>query len=769
MKEKSLLKRVAEAAQDPAFIIGGIIVGALILLAVIGPEIAPYNPYIRSEIQIVDGVMQKAPIDPCPTFPLGTNPYGVDMLSLLLHGAQTTLLIALSATIIRVMVGLVLGALAGWFPGTLLDRIVLGLIEFLAAVPGIILAIIMLLAVGIRSGQIAFILALSVVGWGEIAQIVRSHVISIRNAEFIQAARAVGLTPLETLSRHVLPNLTGTLVTMAALEAGSALLLLGEIGMIGIFIGGGAFIAGDPGTPSLTIPEIPEWGSLIGTNWRYFQSRPWLVLYPAASFFIAILGFNLLGFGMQRFIKRGRFYPSGVSVFKFVASLILVLSVVQFLFANTGPETEYKPKSEYFDVSRAWVDIAYLTNEAHGGRTTGTPGAMLAAEYIGEVFAAQGLTPLMTGSYQQRYRLSQGQVSQEPELEVDGMVFTFSDGFGFDPIVPIQGEGVIEASETFFLLNPPGTRFSYSLPYGSMILLGEDPYESSRLLIVEEDDFPVYPYASAFIGPAGFLGSEPQFVITRSLAEEILTGSGHSLSELEETASGHTGRFTQELDLELEVVYGMAYDYALGANVIGYIPGSDARIQTNRILVVAEYTGPAVLEGDTYPGADENASGVAVMLEVLRLWNEQDFVPKRTVVFMAASEAGADFFTQEPVLSAGDQDDWTVVILEGLAAGTPELNIVQTDGNLARMFQESARTIKVPVERSGTYDFFFRVSDDQQRWGMTTLGKYIGIVIQRPGDEFSGTPQDLRDHLNPTYLEDAGRVISHFLMVLSSG
>ncbi len=172
-----------------------------------------------------------------------------------------------------------------------------------------------------------------------------------------------------------------------------------------------------------------------------------------------------------------------------------------------------------------------------------------------------------------------------------------------------------------------------------MILLGEDPYESSRLLIVEEDDFPVYPYASAFIGPAGFLGSQPQFVITRSLAEEILTGSGTTFQNWKKLHPAHRS-IHSGLDLELKVVYGMAYDYALGANVIGYIPGSDARIQTHRILVVADYTGPAVLEGDTYPGADENASGVAVMLEVLRLWNEQDFVPKRTVVFYGRIRGG---------------------------------------------------------------------------------------------------------------------------------
>jgi len=768
MKEKSLLRRMAEAAQDPSFIIGGIIVALLVLLAVLGPELAPYNPYIRSELQMVEGVMKKAPIDPCATYPLGTNPYGVDMVSLLLYGAQMTLMIALSATIIRVMLGLILGALAGWFPGTLLDRIVIGLIEFLAAIPSIILAIIVLLAVGIRSGQLAFIIALSLVGWGEIAQIIRSHVISIRNEEYIQAAKAVGLTTMETLSRHVLPNLTATIVTMTALEAGSALLLLSEIGLIGIYLGGGTFIPGDAGTASITIPEIPEWGALIGTNWRYFQARPWLTLSPAVAFFVSILGFNLFGYGMQKFIRKGRFYPSGVSVFRFLLAVFVVLFGIQYTFAHTGPETEYKHKSEQFDVTRAWTDIAYLTNESNGGRTTGTPGALLAANYIEAQFEEQGLTPLMTGSYQQLYRVSQGSISTVPELHVGGSVYSFEDGVAFDPSVPVNSHGSVEADTAYFIHNPQEYPNYYVMPGGSLLIFSDTPYETSRMLIVDDEEFPGYQYAPGFIGPAAFMGSWPQFVIKRSLAEEILQQQGYSLEELEREGEESERRFMKQLDFPMEIFFGMEYEYVLGSNVIGYIPGSDARIQTNRILVVADYTGPAALEGDIYTGADNNASGVAVMLEVIRLWNEQDFTPKRTVVFMATSEAGGEFFTQEPILTAGENDDWTVVILEGLAAGTPELNIIQSDGNLARMFADSAKKMKVKLDSGGEYDFFFLSSDNEESWGLTTLGNYVGMVISRPGDELSGGPQDFRDHLNPTYLEEAGKVISHFLMMLSS-
>ncbi|MBN1264907.1 MAG: ABC transporter permease subunit, partial [Anaerolineales bacterium] len=757
--------------QDPSFIIGGLIVALLLLLAVLGPELAPYNPYIRSELQMVDGVMKKAPIDPCPTYPLGTNPYGVDMISLLLYGAQTTLMIAVSATIIRVMLGLILGSLAGWFPGSVLDRIVVGLIEFLAAIPSIILAIIVLLAIGIRTGQIAFIIALSVVGWGEIAQIIRSHVLSIRNEEFIQAAKAVGLTTMETLSRHVLPNLTATVVTMAALEAGSALLLLSEIGLIEIFIGGGFFIPGDPGTPSVTIPEIPEWGALIGTNWRYFQARPWLTLSPAVAFFIAILGFNLLGYGLQRFIKRGRFYPSGVSVFRFMAVVVVILFGIQYTFAHTGPETEYKPKSEQFDVTRAWGDIAYFTNETYGGRTTGTAGAMVAASYIEDQFEEQGLTPLMTGSYQQLYRVSQGRITTVPELHVGGddeYVYTFSDGVAFDPYEASNSHGSVETETAYFVVNPVEYPRFYALPGGSMLVFGETTNATSRLLIIEDEAFPSFQYAPPFIGPASFLGFWPQFVIKRSLAAELLARQGYDLDQLEVEGKEYGRGFIKQLDFPMEIFFGMEYEYALGENVIGYIPGSDARIQTNRILVVADYAGPAAIEGDIYPGADDNASGVSVMLEVIRLWNEQAFTPKRTVVFMATSESGAAYFTQEPILTASENDNWTVVILEGLAAGEPDLSIIQSDGNLARMFLDSAKQMKVDVNRGGEYDFFFLTSDNEESWGMTSLGNYVGIVISRPGDELSGGPQDFREHLNPAYLEDAGKVISHFLMMLSS-
>ncbi|MCP4535761.1 MAG: ABC transporter permease subunit, partial [Chloroflexi bacterium] len=187
MKPQTILQRLGRAVRDRSFIIGSVLVTIFVLVAVLGPEVAPHNPYLRDRIQIIDGEVQRAPFAPSNLYPMGTDNQGRDMLSMLLYGARQTLMVAFVAMVIRLLLGLLLGTVAGWWPDSTLDRAVTALTEFMAAVPGLILAMVLVFAVGIRRGQIAFIVALSLVGWGEVAQIVRSHVMVIRNKLFILA------------------------------------------------------------------------------------------------------------------------------------------------------------------------------------------------------------------------------------------------------------------------------------------------------------------------------------------------------------------------------------------------------------------------------------------------------------------------------------------------------------------------------------------------------------------------------------------------------
>ncbi|MBN1264992.1 MAG: ABC transporter permease subunit [Anaerolineales bacterium] len=769
MSEKSLLKRMAEAAQDPSFIIGGLIVALLLLLAVLGPELAPKNPFFRERIQVVDGEYLKAPIDPMPGFPLGTDPQGADELSLLLYGARTTLIMAFIATLIRILMGIILGSVAGWWPGSLADRIITAVIDFFAAIPSLILAMVVVYAVGIRSGQIAFVVALSVTGWGEVAQIFRSHVLSIRKKDFIESARAVGLNSIGTLSRHVLPNLTATIVTLAALEMGSALLLLGELGLMEVFLGGGGIIAGDAGTGVRAISEIPEWGAMLGTTWRYFKSLPWLPGAPAAAFFIAILGFNLFGYGLQRFIDKGRFYPSGLSVFRFSLIVLAVLVGSRYVLSNTGPEVEYREVAEQFDASRVYQDLTFLTRSELEGRYTGSDGGKIAASYIAQQFTAAGLTPLPTGSYFQPFNTLHGLLTEQPLLEImegDRVTLSLSEGIAYHIWNPHSLPPGVVDGELMLDGNPPGNASIWN-PAGIFFYVESE--EDFALLTAVPDQYVPddMTHAPAFSAPHTFLEDYPNYLISYTTAADLLAQVGYDFEEILHQVYEEDSAVSFSTGLQVRLHHGLEYHNAQKVNILGYIPGSDIRIQTQRILVVARYSGVEPWQGETYPGADENASGVAVMLEIMRLWAEKEFVPKRTVVFAAVDENGADYFAQNPIIGTGENDSWTVVILDGLGAGEQALARIDAGGGLEKIFDQAVRKMHVRPSTFEDYSFFFTQSP-YLAYTVQVQGSYDGIYITNPGDELSGTPDDTLEHVDMQMLKENGAAIAYFLMLLSA-
>ena len=345
--------------------------------------------------------------------PLGTDDQGRDQLSLLLHGARTTLVMAFIAMMLRMLLGLFMGTLAGWWSGSFFDRVVTAFTEFMASFPGLILAMLLVYAVGINQGQTAFIAALAIVGSGDVAQIMRGHVLTIRNEQYIEAARAVGLSSLEILSRHVLPNLMGTLVALAALEMGSVLLLLGEMGFVHVFVGGGRMVFSEVAREAYHFFDVPDWGAMLGTSWRWFRSYPWFPLAPATAFFISIVGFNLFGYGLQRFIERGRFHPSGWSVLRFLAVVALLLLGARALVMGAGVEAEFADMAREFNMERAMQDVAALSDPAL------VDDPSLAAEYIAAEFEAAGLSRTTTeGSYLNLYTVAKAEITAQPELEV---------------------------------------------------------------------------------------------------------------------------------------------------------------------------------------------------------------------------------------------------------------------------------------------------------------------------------------------------------------
>ena len=773
--------------RDYYFIVGSVLVILLVLAAVLGPDVAPHNPYLVERLQWIDGELHKAPFPPSDLYPLGTDDQGRCQLSLLLYGARVTLVMAFVATVVRLLLGLILGTLAGWWPGSLFDRAIAAVTELLAAIPGLILAMLIVFAIGVRQGQAAFIVALSLVGWGEVAQIVRGHVLTIRNRLYIMAARAVGLNSASILSRHVLPNLLPTLLALAALEMGAALLLLGELGFVQLFIGGGRTVSDLVNLGMQHYFDVPDWGAMLGSSWRWFRSYPWFPLAPALAFFVAILGFNLFGYGLQRFIERGRFHPSGWSVIRFLLVVALLLLGARALLQNAGIEAQFAQLVGQFDVDRAWYDIAYLTQPELEGRPTGGTGAARAADYIVSQFeqagltTMAGLTPITTdNSYFQTYTAIRGRVTAAPTLEVLDVggepQLRLTDGVSFDPWQAFHAEGSTEGE---LVVVEDGSR-EVVVGLGGAVLLVLDPeadvyrprlFQAILRLVPDDElahgDQPP-PFDQTSYTRLTGLPSFPNLLIGESSARQLLAEVGVDMEELQakmeagEQVVLHTG-------LQVRLTYGLVYEEVPATNVVGYIPGLDMESRGERILVAATYTGPPPQDGAIFPGADENASGVAVMLETARLLHDLEFVPKRTVVFAALDEMGGSEFVMYPALPTSRSDIWTVVILHGVGAGKPRLARLEAGSGLARAFDQGARRFGARTEKLDEWRFFFVSNYSRLRRGDPRAhDSYQGVAVTRLGDDLSGTPADTLDHLDPELLAEAGRTVAHYLMVLSS-
>jgi hypothetical protein len=257
----------------------------------------------------------------------------------------------------------------------------------------------------------------------------------------------------------------------------------------------------------------------------------------------------------------------------------------------------------------------------------------------------------------------------------------------------------------------------------------------------------------------------PSLLIGETAAREMLTEAGLNLDELRgDLAAGE--RIVAPTGMRIDLEAGLAYEETTALNVAGYLPAADIQTAGDRILVVAPYTGPPAVDGAVSPGADENASGVAVVLEVARLWHELGFEPKRTVVFAALDVNGGPFFINHPPLLTEVGDTWTVVILDGLGAGVPEIYRFEEGGSLARILDQSARRFGVDTRELDRWSFFFR--DNRRSPYYEPNPNQSGLAITRPGDDLSGTHADTLDHLDARLLAESGMTIAHYLMVLAN-
>jgi peptide/nickel transport system permease protein len=290
---------MGRALRNVALGIGLAGVLALGAVALFGPQLSSGDPQAqRIVIFYPDGAIRVPPTPPDAYYPLGTDPLGRDQLARVLWGARLTFTVVLLALLMRAALAVTLGVLAGWRGGAV-DALITIATNAIAGVPQLLLAL--LVAVALRQNAIlGFVVALGVVGWAESAQFVRGEVIRLRSAPYIDAARALGARTRGIVRRHLLRSLAPQLFGLFALEAGATLLLLAELGFLGVFMSGAIITVDDANRPILPVRDrAPEWGQMLAGAQQYAFSNQFVAFVPGVVVAAAVFAFNLLGEGAR--------------------------------------------------------------------------------------------------------------------------------------------------------------------------------------------------------------------------------------------------------------------------------------------------------------------------------------------------------------------------------------------------------------------------------------------------------------------------------------
>lgn len=298
--------------------LGAGLLGFYLLVAVFGPWLAPFDPVeTLSDVFRVGDRAYIPSVQPVPPFTLdevilGTDIAGRDLLSRLLWAVRPTLILCFTIAAARLVLGLILGLAAGWFGGAT-RRVIEVLIDVSLAVPILLFALAVISFTGGEEHELwTFIVALTATGWAGTAVFVKNSTALIRREPFIDGARAAGASPGRILSRHVVPQLWPALPALISFELAATLLVVGELGFLGLFIGEALVLWGQSGNineaPIGITANYPELAQMMSDFWRKMIRTPWEVAFVGLTVFGLILAFNLLGEGLRRQmdVTRGR-------------------------------------------------------------------------------------------------------------------------------------------------------------------------------------------------------------------------------------------------------------------------------------------------------------------------------------------------------------------------------------------------------------------------------------------------------------------------------
>jgi peptide/nickel transport system permease protein len=255
-----------------AALVSLVFIGLLAFIAVFGPYLVPYNP--------VETDMVNALKSPSAQHWFGTDQLGMDIFSRVIVGARVSLTVGILAVLIAMTVGVLLGSVAGYVGGRV-DTAIMRLMDIMLAIPSILLAITLMAALG--KGIDKAVIAIGLVSIPEYARIVRSNTLSIKENDYVAAARIAGNSDLRIIARHVLPNALSVIIVRTTLGMSSAILDLAALGFLGMGVQ----------------PPQAEWGDMLGRARGFIFQAPWTLVFPGMAITLTVLAFNLLGDGLR--------------------------------------------------------------------------------------------------------------------------------------------------------------------------------------------------------------------------------------------------------------------------------------------------------------------------------------------------------------------------------------------------------------------------------------------------------------------------------------
>jgi peptide/nickel transport system permease protein len=281
------MRVLRELLRRPTALFGSLVIAAVLVLALGAPWLAPYAP----DDQLFEGLtLEGAPLPPNGQFWLGTDTLGRDLLSRVLYGARTSLLIGLVANGLAVGLGLAVGMVAGYARG-LVGTALMRFTDLMMAFPALLLAIV--LAAILRPSLWIVALVIALVNWVQVARIVFTETTALVERDFILAERSLGASHARILGLHFAPHLVATAIVWGTLGIATTVLLEATLSFLGIGVQ----------------PPQPSWGNIIFESQSYFTTAPWLVFFPGLAILLTALSFNLVGDSLRDILdptQRGR-------------------------------------------------------------------------------------------------------------------------------------------------------------------------------------------------------------------------------------------------------------------------------------------------------------------------------------------------------------------------------------------------------------------------------------------------------------------------------